>query len=47
MEANFLFTGLNDVALGMSFDSADGIEEALGAAAAKANKVLGTAKTGT
>lgn len=47
LEANFLFTGLNDVALGMSFDSADGIDEALGAAAAKANKVLGTAKTGT
>lgn len=47
LEVNFLFTGLGDVALGMSFDSADGIENALGAAAAKANKVLGTAKTGT
>ncbi|MET7283738.1 hypothetical protein ABZS29_36250 [Kribbella sp. NPDC005582] len=47
LEAVFLFTGLDDVALAMSFDSADGIEEALGAAAAKAKKVLGTAKSGT
>jgi hypothetical protein len=47
LEGVFLFTGLGDVALGMSFDSAQGIGEALSAAVTKANKVLGTAKTGT
>jgi hypothetical protein len=47
LEVNFVFTGVGDVVVAMSFDSADQITEALGAAVAKATKQLGAAKTGT
>ncbi|MDX6281657.1 MAG: hypothetical protein QOH03_2728 [Kribbellaceae bacterium] len=45
-EVLFAFTGIGDVVLAMSFDAPD-VLDALGDAAAKATKVLGTAKTGT
>jgi hypothetical protein len=45
-ETTFAFAGLGDVLLSMNFDSSD-IEEPTLAAAEKATKVLGTAKTGT
>ncbi|WP_328329004.1 hypothetical protein OHA70_04950 [Kribbella sp. NBC_00382] len=46
-EVLFAFTGIGDVVLAMSFDAPDVLDGALGDAAAKATKVLGTAKTGT
>ena len=42
-----MFAGLGDVVLSMAFDSSADIEEPTLQAAAKATKVLRTAKTGT
>ncbi|NEA34234.1 hypothetical protein [Streptomyces sp. SID13031] len=47
VEIIFAFVGVGDVVLTMSFDSGDQVDGALGAAAVKAKKMLGTAKTGT
>jgi hypothetical protein len=47
IEVYFVFTGVGDTVIAMSFDSGDQVEGALDAAVTKASKVLGTAKTGT
>ncbi|MEI8408230.1 MULTISPECIES: hypothetical protein [unclassified Kribbella] len=47
LEVTFVFAGLDDVLLSMNFDDSSDIEEPTLAAAEKATKILGTAKTGT
>ncbi|MEV8374700.1 hypothetical protein AB0P21_18305 [Kribbella sp. NPDC056861] len=47
LEVNFVFTGVGDVVLTMTFDEAGDLEGAMTAATGKATKVLGAAKSGT